>query len=96
MWKLKTFLALFVVLKKIQKVSPCFKDGCPSMNGVLCKTDLECQDLKICRDASVCKGSFQKKKRRNIWKIPYLRGGGQRGSFSICYHGRFKMHRKSF
>ena len=22
--------------------------------------------------------------------------GGQRGSFSICYQGRFKMHRKSF
>ena len=45
----------------------------------------------------ICKGSFQKKKRRKIWKIPYLGGGGGPvGSFSICYHGRFKMHRKSF
>ena len=27
----------------------------------------------------VSKGSFQKKKRRNIWKIPYVRGGGLGG-----------------
>ena len=30
------------------------------------------------------KGSFQKKKRRNIWKIPYLRGGG--GSAGVIFH----------
>ena len=37
-------------------------------------------------------GSFQKKERRNIWKIPYLRGGVSKGSFSICYNDTFKMH----
>ena len=30
---------------------------------------------------------------QNIWNVGE---GGPGGSFSICYHGRFKMHRKSF
>ena len=36
-----------------------------------------------------------KKKRRNIWKIPYL-GGVSKGSFSICYNDTFEMHKKPF
>ena len=40
--------------------------------------------------------AFKKKNRRNIWKIPYLRGGVSEGSFSICYNDTFKMHKKPF
>ena len=38
-----------------------------------------------------------KKKRRSIWKIPCVRGGGfQGGHFFLCYHERFLLHFKPF
>ena len=45
-------------------------------------------------------GKLSKKRRRNIWKIPFLGGGVgvgvSEGSFSICYNDTFKMHKKPF